>query len=63
MNPIKVQIYDVASNMVVTCFLDMCTTTGATAEAIYNMMNVRLGCLLNCLSPWVLCTPVGVDNT
>jgi len=62
MNPITVQIYDVTSNMVVTRFLDMCTTTGATAEAIYNMINVRLGSLLNCPNPWMLCTSVGVDN-
>ena len=63
MNPITVRIYDATSNMVVTRFLDMCTTTGATAEAIYNTMNVRLGSLLNCPNPWMLCTSVGVDNT
>lgn len=51
MNPITVRVYDVTSNMVVTRFLDMCTTTGATAEAIYNTMNVRLGSLLSCLTP------------
>ena len=33
MNPITVRRYDVTSNMVVTCFLDMCTTTGATTVA------------------------------
>ena len=36
MNPITVRIYDATSNMVVTRFLDMCTTTGVTAEAIYH---------------------------
>ena len=44
MNPITVRIYDVTSNMVVTHCLDMCTTTGASADAIYN---TRLGSLLN----------------
>ena len=63
MNPITVRIFDVTSNMVVTRFLDMCTTTGGTAEAIYNTMNVRLRSLLNCPNLWMLCTSVGVDNT
>lgn len=63
MNPITVQIRDVISNMVVTRFLDMCTTTGATAEAIYSTMNLKLGSLLNCPNPWMLCTSVRVDNT
>ena len=27
MNPITVQIFDFDCNMIVTCFLDMCTTT------------------------------------
>ena len=63
MNPITVQRYDVTSNMVVTCFLDMCTTTGATVEAIYSKMIVKLGSFLNCPNPWMLCTSVGVNNT
>ena len=63
MNPITVQIHDVTSNMVVTRFLDIYTTTGATAEAIYSTMNLKLGSLLNCPNPWMLCTSVGVDNT
>ena len=63
MNPITVRIYDAKCNMVVTRFLDICTTTSATAEGIYTAMNTTLGNLLNCPNPWSLCTAVGVDNT
>ena len=63
MNPITVRIYDVNSNMVVTRFLNMCTSASASAEGIYNVMDRKLVDLLKCPNPWSLCTSVGVDNT
>ena len=63
MNPITVRIYDCKCNMIVNRFLNMCTTTSATAEGIYTAMNTTLQNLLSCPNPWSLCTAVGVDNT
>ena len=37
---------------------EVLSTPAGTAEAIYNTMNVRLGSLLNCPNPWMLCTLV-----
>ena len=61
MNPITIRIFDV--NRVKTCFLDMCSTTSPTAEAICTSMDSRLVKLLGMENPWMNCTAVGVDNT
>ena len=63
MNPITVRLYDVNSSMVVTRFLDTCTTTSGTAAGIYDAMDTKLEELLKCPNPWSRCTSVGVDNT
>lgn len=63
MNPIAIRIYDINRGRVVSQFLDMCTSTSATAEAIYNVMDETLSSLLELPNPWGLCTSVGVDNT
>ena len=42
MNPITVQIYGNSVSKVVTHFFDMYTTTSATAEAIFNVMDHKL---------------------
>lgn len=60
-NPITVRIFDV--NRIKTCFLDMCPTTSATAEALFNGMDSRLAKLLGMDNPWINCTALGVDNT
>lgn len=63
MNPITVKIFDSSREKVVTHFLDMCTTTGAssaTAEAIFSKMDQVM---LSCEVPWNDCVGVGVDNT
>ena len=62
-NPITVKIYDVHRNTVVTHFLDMCTSTTATAEGIYRALDSKVVHLLSCENPWSMCTSVGVDNT
>ena len=46
MNPIIVRIFDFDCNMIVTCFLDMCTTTTGTAKGIYSGINTKLEELL-----------------
>ena len=51
MNPITVWIFDFDCNMIVTRFLDMCTTTTGTAEEIYHAMNAKLE-ELHCPNPW-----------
>ena len=63
MNPITVRIYNNSVSKVVTHFLDMCTTTSATAEAIFNVMDLKLVSLLDEDTPWLRCTSFGVDNT
>ena len=63
MNPMAIRIYDVNRGRVVTQFLDMCTSRGATAEAIYGIMDGTLSKLLESTNPWGMCTSVGVDNT
>lgn len=63
MNPVTVRIYDINQNCIVTRFLDMCTTTLSTADALYSTLNGRLVELLHCTDPWVMCTSFGVDNT
>ena len=63
MNPITVRIYDISVSKVVTHFLEMCTTTSATAKAIFNAMDHKLVSLLDEGNPWLRCTSFGVDNT
>ena len=63
MNPTTVRIYDVDRNKVVTRFLDMCTSTTATAEGIYGALDSKLVQFLGCANPWSMCTSIGVDNT
>ena len=63
MNPVTIRIYDQSSGKVVTQFLDICTSTSSTAEAIFNVMDGRLSELLESTNPWNMCTSVGVDNT
>lgn len=63
MNPINVRIYDIDCNKVVIRFLDMCTSTTATAEGIYRALDSKLVDFLSCANPWSMCTSVGVDNT
>ena len=41
----------------------MCTTTSATAEAIFNAMDHKLVSLLDEDNPWLRCTSFGADNT
>ena len=63
MNPMMVRIFDINVGRVVNRFLNMCTTSGATAEIIYNAMGTKLSKLLNSDEPWLHCTSVDVDNT
>ena len=58
-----IRIYNVNHGKIVTQFLDMCTSTCATAEAIYGVMDEILSKLLESTNPWTMCTSVGVDNT
>ncbi len=39
MNPLTVRIFDIETSKIVTQFLDMCTASAATAEAIYILHN------------------------
>jgi hypothetical protein len=63
MNPLTVRIFDLDDGRIVTRFLDMCTATAATAEAIYGVVDGKLAELLGTENPWGYCTSVGVDNT
>ena len=63
MNPSTVRIFDINRGQVVTQFLNMYTTSNATAAAIYDTMDKTLARLLESTNPWTMCTSVGVDNT
>lgn len=63
MNPLTVHIFDLERSRIVTRFLDMCTATASTAEAIYGVVDEKLAELLEIENPWKYCTSVGVDNT
>ena len=63
MNPLTVRIFDLENSKIVTRFLDMCTASASTAEAIYGVVDAKLVDLLGIENPWELCTSVGVDNT
>ena len=56
MNPITVKIYDYKENKISTQFLNMCTCTSSTADALCNVLDGKL-------NPWNMYTAVGVDNT
>ena len=60
MNPLTVHIYDVNKGRAMTQLLDMCLTTGSTAEAIYTKLNEAL---MNFGIDWKKCVAFGVDNT
>ena len=63
MNPMMVQIFDTNVSRVVNGFLDMCTTSGATSEIIYNVIDAKVSILLDSDEPWMYCTSVGVDKS
>lgn len=63
MNPLTVRIFDTGQSKIVTRFLDMCTATASTAEALYGVVNGKLAELLDTENPWEYCTSVAVDNT
>ncbi|CAB4036850.1 PREDICTED: uncharacterized protein LOC107326933 [Paramuricea clavata] len=63
MNPLTVRIFYINANRIVTRFLDMCTSSSATAEGIFTVIDEKLTKFLECAQPWNLCTSVGVDNT
>ena len=60
MNPLTVRIYDADRGRVMTQLLDMCLTTGSTAEAIYTKINEAL---MKFGVDWNKCVAFGVDNT
>ncbi len=63
MNPATVRMYDLQNDCISTRFFNMCVTSSSTAESIYSSLNSKLEELLQCSSPWDLCSAVGVDNT
>ena len=46
-----------------TQFLNMCTCTSSTAEALYNVLDGKHTELLRSPNPWNMCTTVGVGYT
>ncbi|KAK3698610.1 hypothetical protein QZH41_014592, partial [Actinostola sp. cb2023] len=60
LNPLTVRIYDVNLGKVTTRFLDMCLSTGGTAEQLFTTID---DCLKLYHIPWENCVAVGVDNT
>lgn len=62
-NPVTVKLFDINSSSVVTRFLDMCMSSSAPAEGIFDVVHQKLVELLQCEQPWSMCTSVGVDNT
>ena len=63
MNPLTVTIFDINRGQAVTQFLNMCTTSSATAAAIYDTMDKTLVRLLKSTNPWTMHKSVGVYNT
>ena len=63
MNPLTVRIFDLERSRIVTRFLDMCTATASTAEALYSVVDGKLVELFGIENPWEYCTSVAVDNT
>lgn len=62
-NPLTVRIFSLEKSKIVTCFLDMCTTTASTAEALYSVVDGKLVELLGIENPWEYFTSVALDNT
>lgn len=60
MNPLTVQIYDVNLKRVKTSLLDMCLSSGSTAEKLFQGIN---DCLAGHRIPWENCVAFSVDNT
>ena len=60
MNPLTVRIFDLERSRIVTRFLDKCTATASTAEALYSVVD---GKLVDIENPWKYCTSVAVANT
>lgn len=60
MNPLTVQIYDVNLKRVKTSLLDMCLSSGSTAEKLFQGIN---DCLASHRIPWENCVAFSVDNT
>ena len=60
MNPLTVQIYDVNLKRVKTSFLDMCLSSGSTAEMLLQGIDE---CLASHRIPWENCVAFSVDNT
>lgn len=60
MNPVTVRIYDVNRGKITTKFLDMCLSTGGTAEQIFTAID---GTMSSLNIPWDNCVSVGLDNT
>ena len=60
MNPLTVCVFDIDTHKVEGRFLDMCSTTASTAQAIYDKMNEVLN---KHDIPWGNCVGMSVDNT
>ena len=60
MNPLTVQIYDVNLKRVKTSLLDMCFSSGSTAEKLFQGITDCLACHR---IPWENCVAFSVDNT
>lgn len=59
MNPLTVQIYDVNLKRVKTSFLDMCLSSGSTAQMLFQGIDE---CLAGHRIPWENCVAFSVDN-
>ena len=59
MNPLIVQIYDVNLKRVKTSFLDMCLSSGSTAQMLLQGIDE---CLAGHRIPWENCVAFSVDN-
>ena len=62
-NPSTIAISDINRGQIVTKFLNMCTTSSATAATISGTMDKTLARLLESTNPWTMRTSVGVNNT
>ncbi|CAB3996169.1 PREDICTED: uncharacterized protein LOC100641058 [Paramuricea clavata] len=60
MNPLTVRLFDINTHKVEGRFLDMCSATASTAQAIYDKMNEVLN---KHDIPWDYCVGMSVDNT
>ena len=60
MNPLTVRLFDINTHKVEGRFLDMCSTTASTAEAIFNKMDEVIN---NNGISWHNCVGMSVDNT